>query len=162
MANGEWSQIFDILVLGLSSGYPDACAYQAAVTMYVEHATIQHRALIDANTDPTSCSAWAGGLKTIFVLQAWVLRYNLMTTGSCSLFGFEVANIYNKVCHVLKPKKAQRPNMAANAPQLRTPYMRQCWQVSMHMRQYCIKTADAVDATILVVLNRLACHNVLL
>ena len=77
-AAGKWSQGFDILCSGLSSGYPDACAYHTAATVYVEHAMSKHRQLVDSKTDSTLCAAWAENLKPIFILQAWILRYDLM------------------------------------------------------------------------------------
>ena len=76
MALGNWSQGFEVLSRGLSAGYPDACAYQRPFTVYVEYAIAKHREVLGSGTD---ADIWVERLKELFVLQAWNLRYILIT-----------------------------------------------------------------------------------
>ena len=77
MAAGEWSRSFDTLLRGLSSGYPDACAYDRPAAMFVKYAMTLDQELLGSG-DASSAESWAEGRKKVFVLQAWVLRYNSM------------------------------------------------------------------------------------
>lgn len=72
MATGDWSQGFELLISGLSAGYPDAGAYFQPYTVYVEHALHQHSTCLSLGED---ANLWLERLRDLFVLQAYNVRY---------------------------------------------------------------------------------------